>query len=73
MHKLYQRLYELCASGANRSSKDLRRAKSSQAISTVVQVVRARSTRVELRLEACEGCTSCINGGASGTRQEHTV
>ena len=73
MHKLYQRLYKLCASAANRSSKDLGRAKSSQAISTVVQVVRAKSTRVELRLEACEGCTSCINGGTSGARQEHTV
>ena len=53
------------------SSKGSRHAKIAQATSTAVRVVRARSTRVEQRLEACEYCTSCINGGTGSVHQEH--
>ena len=57
VHKLLYRWYEKYVPGAHESSKDLRRAKSAQAASKAVQVERARSTRVEKRLEACEECT----------------
>ena len=43
-----------------------------QAVSSAVRVVRVRSIRAELRHEACEECTSCIIGGTSSARQEHT-
>ena len=72
VHKLHQRGYEECAPGSHGSSKGSRRAKTAQAASTRVRVVRVRSTRVEQRLEACENCTSCINGGMSSAPQEYT-
>ena len=43
-----------------------------QAASSTIQVVRARSTRVEQRLEVDGECTSCIIGGRSSAGQEHT-
>ena len=54
------------------SSKGPRRLESAPAASLAVRVVHARSTRVEQRLEACEEGTSCINGGTSSARQEHS-
>ena len=34
--------------------------------------MRTRSTQVEERLEACEDCTSCINGGTGSVHQKHS-
>ena len=47
------------------------RAKIAQAASVAVHVVRARSTRVEKRLEACEDCTSYNIRSTGSVRQEH--
>ena len=42
------------------SSKGPRRSETAQAVASAGKFVPARSARVELKLEACEECTSCI-------------
>ena len=61
----------MCAPGVHGSSKGSRRAEIKQAASSTEQIVRARSTRVVYRLEACEECTSCNIGGTGSVRQGH--
>ena len=62
----------MCTPGAHGSSKGPKRSKIAQAASSAIQVVRARSTQVKQKPEACGDCTSCIIDGTSCARQEYT-